>query len=96
MNKAGLVRATKEIVAQELEGATLKDTSVYVDAVFTAIQDALVSGEKIAISGFGNFEVQERAARIGRNPMTGESIEIPASKSPKFKAGKNLKDIVNA
>ena len=58
------------------------------------VKDALVNGDKVALTGFGTFEVAERAARKGRNPKTGEEILIPASKAPKFKAGKALKDAV--
>ncbi|MBF0780044.1 MULTISPECIES: HU family DNA-binding protein [unclassified Granulicatella] len=88
-NRADLV----ERVANET-GFTKKDVSVTVDALFEAIQSALAAGEKVQIIGFGNFEVRERAARKGRNPQTGEEIEIAASKVPGFKAGKALKDAV--
>ena len=65
-------------------------------AAFTDIvADTLKNGDKIQLVGFGTFEVAERAARTGRNPQTGADMEIPASKSPKFKAGKALKDMVN-
>lgn len=64
------------------------------DAVFESVMDSLSKGEKVQIIGFGNFEVRERSARKGRNPQTGEEIEIPASKVPAFKAGKALKDAV--
>lgn len=94
MNKTDLVRTVKEIVSETLEGVTLKDTTVFVDATIKAIQDAVVAGEKVSIVGFGTFETAKRAARTGRNPQTGETIEIAASKSPKFKAGKAFKDAV--
>ncbi len=96
MNKQELYRATKEIVAQELEGVTIKDTGVFVDAVVKVITEALVAGEKVNIAGFGSFEITERAERIGRNPKDGSQIVIPASKAIKFKASKNLKEAVNA
>lgn len=64
------------------------------DAVFEAVMDSLKNGEKVQLIGFGNFEVRERSARKGRNPQTGEEIEIPASKVPAFKPGKALKDSV--
>lgn len=96
MNKAELIKATKEIVAQELEDVTVKDTGVFVEATIKAIQDALAKGDRVQLVGFGTFEVKERAARTARNPKTGETIEVPASKSPKFKAGKAFKDAVNA
>ena len=92
MNKEILVKT----VAESIDGATKKDIAVVVDTVFETIKDALASGEKVAIAGFGSFEVAERAARTARNPRTGEKIAVPASKAPKFKAGKALKDAVNA
>ena len=96
MTKQELIKSTKEIVSQELEGVTAKDTGIFVEATIKAIQDALVAGEKVSLVGFGSFEVVERAARTGRNPKTSEEIMIPASKAPKFKASKALKDAVNA
>lgn len=65
------------------------------DATIDTITDALKSGEQVALVGFGTFQVKDRAARTGRNPRTGESIQIKASRSPGFKAGKVLKDAVN-
>ena len=62
--------------------------------MFESIQKSLSDGEKVQLIGFGNFEVRDRAARKGRNPQSGEEIEIPASKVPAFKAGKALKDAV--
>ena len=75
-------------------GLTKKDAVASVDAVFASIEAALKKGEKVQLIGFGNFEVRERAARKGRNPQTGEEIEIAASKVPAFKPGKALKDAV--
>lgn len=95
MNKQELYRATKEIVSQELEGVTLKDTGVFVDAVVKAIQNALIAGDKISLIGFGSFETVERPERMGRNPKTNEQMLIKSSKAIKFKAGKALKDVVN-
>lgn len=89
-NKQDLIAKVAE--ATEL---TKKDSAVAVDAVFSAIESFLSEGEKVQLIGFGNFEVRERAARKGRNPQTGEEIEIAASKVPAFKAGKALKDAVN-
>ncbi|MEX2419244.1 MAG: HU family DNA-binding protein [Acidimicrobiia bacterium] len=66
-----------------------------VDAVFEAISKALGKGDEVQVSGFGKFEVRNRPARTGRNPRTGESLQIAASKAPGFKAAKNLKDQVN-
>ena len=89
MNKTDLVNAVAEI--SEL---SKKDAAKAVGAVFESVIDSLSKGEKVLIIGFGNFEVRERSARKGRNPQTGEEIEIPASKVPAFKAGKALKDAV--
>jgi DNA-binding protein HU-beta len=66
-----------------------------VDAVFEAISKALAMGDEVQVSGFGKFDVRKRPARTGRNPRTGESLQIAASKAPGFKAAKNLKDQVN-
>jgi len=82
-------------VADQVEGLTKKQAAEAFDAIFSAITAHLAQGERVAISGFGSFTVSERAARQGRNPATGEAIEIPASKNAKFKAGKELKDAVN-
>lgn len=94
MNKTDLVKVIKDTVSETLEGVTVKDTTVFVDATIKAIQDAVIKGEKVQLVGFGTFEVVERAAREGRNPHTGESLHIEASKAPKFKAGKAFKDAV--
>ncbi|MCA1355331.1 HU family DNA-binding protein [Weissella cibaria] len=75
-------------------GLTKKDATAAVDAVFASIQDTLAQGDKVQLIGFGNFEVRTRAARKGRNPQTGEEIEIAASKIPAFKPGKALKDAI--
>ena len=64
-------------------------------ALQVVIQEALKAGEKVTIPGFGTFSVSDRAARVGKNPQTGEPLQIAASKSPKFKAGKTLKDACN-
>jgi DNA-binding protein HU-beta len=69
--------------------------SAAVDAVINAIVAALAKGEKVQIAGFGNFEVKNRPARMGRNPRTGEPVHIAASKAPSFKVSKTLKDAVN-
>ena len=76
-------------------GISKSDAAKAVDGVFSAISDALQKGEEVRLVGFGTFSVAQRAATTGRNPRTGESIQIPASKQPKFKAGKGLKDAVN-
>lgn len=87
MTKPELVKA----VATEAE-MTNKDAEKAVNAMLEVITDALVRGEKVQLIGFGTFEITERAAREGRNPQTGESVHIEASRAPKFKAGKALKD----
>ena len=86
-----------ELVANVAEKAELtkKDAEKAINAVFACIEQALVEGDKVQLIGFGTFEVKERAARKGRNPQSGEEIDIPASKNPVFKAGKSLKDNVN-
>lgn len=96
MNKTELVKNVQTIAVHDEKYAkiSLKDTTIFVDAVFEAVKDALVKGEKVAITGFGSFDVAERPARIGRNPATGEEIEIAATKTVKFKAGSALKDAV--
>ena len=88
-NKAELINQVAE--ATEL---SKKDATPVVEAVFEAIQSNLSEGEKVQIIGFGTFEVRDRAARKGRNPQTGEEIQIPATKVPAFKPGKGLKDAV--
>ena len=90
MNKTELVAAVAENT-----GASKKDSEKLVSAVFDTITNALVAGDKVALVGFGAFEVKERPARTGRNPRTKETIEIPASRSASFKPGKALKDAVN-
>ncbi len=91
MNKTELVAAiaAKANVKKE-------DAKNMVDAFVDVVTEQLVAGEKIALVGFGTFEVTERGERVGRNPLTNENITIAASKQPKFKAGKSLKDAVNA
>jgi len=90
MNKTQLIEA----VAAKAE-IKKKDAEVAVNAVIAAIEDALKAGDKVQLVGFGTFEVKERGARTGRNPQTGEAIEIAASKHPAFTAGKAFKDAIN-
>ena len=89
MNKAELIAA-----AAEQAGLSKKDTEAAINAAIDAIVASLKQGDKVQLVGFGSFEVKKRAARVGRNPKTLESIEIPASVVPVFKAGKALKDAV--
>lgn len=86
-----------ELIADVAErtGQTKAAAGEAVDATFAAIADALKGGDEVRVIGFGNFSVTQRAATEGRNPRTGEKIKIPASKTPKFKAGKGLKDAVS-
>ncbi|ODN71292.1 HU family DNA-binding protein [Methylobrevis pamukkalensis] len=86
-----------DLIAQVAEKATLTKAQAgqAVDALFDAITESLKTGDEVRIVGFGNFVVTSRAATEGRNPQTGETIQIPASKQPKFRAGKGLKDAVN-
>jgi len=86
-----------ELVANvaEKSGITKKDADKVLSSVFETIKQALVEGDKVQVIGFGTFEIRNRSARKGRNPQTGEEIDIPASKLPSFKAGKALKEAVN-
>ena len=90
MNKTELVDSVAEA-----SGLTKADAARAVDGVISSITGALRSGDTVALTGFGTFEVRSRAARTGRNPKTGEALQIAASKAPGFKAGKALKDAVN-
>ena len=89
MNKTELVAA----IAEKTE-LTKKDSEKALKAFIDVVTEELKKGEKVQLVGFGTFEVSERAARVGRNPQTKQEITIPASKAPKFKAGKALKDAV--
>lgn len=89
MNKTDLVAS----VAEKTD-LTKKEAEKVITEVFASIEEALAKGDKVQLVGFGTFEVKERAARVGRNPRTGEQIEIAATRVPVFKAGKALKDAV--
>ncbi|MBQ9124557.1 MAG: HU family DNA-binding protein [Acholeplasmatales bacterium] len=89
MNKSELVA-----IVADSANLTKKEAENVIDSFLDAIADALVEGDKVVLSGFGTFEVRERASRSGLNPRTGEEILIPAQKTPAFKAGKILKDRV--
>ena len=91
MNKTELVDA----IAKQA-GLSKKDAEASVKAFTDVVSKALKKGDKVQLVGFGTFEVSKRAAREGKNPQTGEKIKIKASKAPKFKAGKALKDLVNS
>ena len=90
MNKTELIA-----VVAEKTGMTKKDTERVINAAVDTITENLVKGEKVSMSGFGIFEVKAREARVGRNPRTKETIEIPATRLPAFKASKALKDTVS-
>lgn len=89
MNKTELISAVAEAA-----GVSKKDTEQVLNAFFSTVQATLKQDDKVQIPGFGTFEVRERAARTGRNPHTGEAIEIAAAKVPAFKPGKSLKDAI--
>ena len=90
VNKAELIDAVAANTGQ-----SKSDAGAAVEAVFDNIRNAMKSGDTVSLVGFGSFSVSDRAARTGRNPRTGEEIQIAASRAPKFKAGKQLKDAVN-
>ena len=92
MNKQDLVEYVQKAANIETKVAA----TAAVNAVLEGISEGIKKGGPVQLIGFGTFEVKERAARTGRNPQTGKAIEIPASKNPVFKAGKTLKDAVNA
>ena len=89
MNKTELIAAVAEKA-----GLTKKDAERALNAAFDAITASLVAGDKVQVSGFGIFEAKKREARVGRNPRTKETIEIPATRLPGFKASKTLKDTI--
>ena len=90
MNKTELIDAIAAKAA-----ISKKDSEAALKATIEAIEEALANGEKVGLVGFGTFSVKSKEARKGRNPHTGEEINIPASKTPAFKAGKEFKDIIN-
>ncbi|WP_029421736.1 HU family DNA-binding protein [Alicyclobacillus macrosporangiidus] len=91
MNKSELVQK----VARQT-GLSQKQSEAVVGAVFGAIEQALEAGEKVQITGFGTFEAKERAERTARNPITGETIQVPKRRVPTFKAGSGLKEVVRS
>ena len=90
MNKTELINAIAEKA-----GLSKADAKKALDAFVCSVEETLAKGDKLTLVGFGTFEVRERAARTGKNPRTGEKIQIAASKNPVFKAGKALKDAIN-
>lgn len=91
MNRTDLIRAMATKTGQ-----TQKDTEASLIAFMDVVMESLASGEKVGLVGFGTFEVSERAEREGRNPQTGQTMILKASKTPRFKAGKAFKDMLNA
>ena len=91
MTKADLI----EEVAQ-ITDVTRRDSEVIVETIFDSIVHSLRAGDKIEIRGFGSFRTRQRNSRVGRNPKTGDRVEVPAKKIPYFKPSKELKDVVNA
>src|SRR5579864_4139132 len=91
MTKADLIEEVSRVVEM-----TRKESEVIVEAIFDSIVRSLRNGDKIEIRGFGSFRTRQRQARVGRNPKTGERVEVPAKKIPYFKPSKELKDVVNA
>jgi len=91
MTKSELIEKVSEFTSHLLK----KDTEIVVNTIFDAITEALQKGERIEIRGFGSFQVKLRAEREGRNPKTGEEVHIPAKRTPFFKVGKELKELVD-
>ncbi|HEY8364045.1 MAG TPA: HU family DNA-binding protein [Haloplasmataceae bacterium] len=92
MNKAELVKAMAEKMP---EGTTLKVAESALNAFIESVTNALANNDEVVLTGFGSFKVTRREARMGRNPQTGETINIEATNVPSFRAGKNLKEAVN-
>ncbi len=90
MTKADLIDEVSRVVE-----ITRKDSEVIVDAIFDSVVKSLKADEKIEIRGFGSFRTRQRQSRIGRNPKTGEKVEVPSKRIPYFKPSKELKDLVN-
>ena len=90
MTKADLVEEVARVTQ-----LTRKDSEVIVDTLFESVIKALKAGDKLEVRGFGSFRVRQRNARVGRNPKTGEKVEVPAKRVPYFKPSKELKDLIN-
>jgi integration host factor subunit beta len=91
MTKAELI----EDVSQKVKGLTKRQTEIIINAILDGIKDTLARGDKIEIRGFGSFRLRSRRMREGRNPKTGSSVHVPAKRVPFFKAGKELKELVD-
>lgn len=94
MNKVEMIAKVVEVLGENDVKVTKKDMTTYVDTILGVIVDTVASGETVKLSGLGSFEITERSAREGRNPATGESIHIEASKAPKFRAASAFKAAV--
>ena len=90
MTKAELIEEVSHVVEM-----TRKESEVIVEAIFDSVVRALRNGDKIEVRGFGSFRTRQRQSRVGRNPKTGTSVEVPAKRIPYFKPSKELKDVVN-
>ena len=82
-------------VAEKIPGARKKDAEVIINTIFSRMTEALASGDRIEIRGFGSFHLRKRKSRVGRNPKSGEQVNVDQKKVPFFKAGKNLKKLVD-
>jgi len=91
MTKSELV----EIIANHQDQITRREAEVVVSTIFSAIGDALTRGERVELRGFGSFYTKQRNARVGRNPKTGDTVQVPAKVVPQFKPGKELRDRVD-
>jgi len=91
MTKTDLI----EKVSLQTDGLTKKQTEIIVNMLFDSIKDALAGGDKIEIRGFGSFRIRQRRTREGRNPKTGQNVSVPEKRVPFFKAGKELKELVD-
>lgn len=92
MTKSELV----EMIADSQSQITRREAEVVVNTIFSAIGDALVDGDRVELRGFGSFSTKQRNARVGRNPKTGESVNVPSKTVPQFKPGKELRERVDA
>lgn len=92
MTKADMIGKIQE----KVNGLTRRETEIVVNSIFDSIRDALARGDKVEIRGFGSFRLRGRRERVGRNPKTGEHVNVPAKKIPFFKAGKELKEFVDS
>lgn len=91
MTKADMI----EKIQEKVNGLTRRETEIVINSIFDSIRDALARGDKVEIRGFGSFRLRGRRERVGRNPKTGEHVNVPAKKVPFFKAGKELKEFVD-